>query len=204
MEQGGRRAGGGGRRRATMGGMKRGSAIHLRGECVQLDVRNIYRKWTGESLWVLPWTSLRVSGGYKMENHCSQVKKKCQNVTLRVMAHLQNTKILTGREKQTIDRQIKCRENTKMSDREWQSQSAQGKWAGIRKGPQLRRTLQQGGWAARLGRLHNVGLVKRLSRGIYGWQEQGHKSDVVTRAGAADRRSTVQQWRPVKSVPTGK
>lgn len=44
------------------------------------------------------------------------------------------------------------------------------------------------------GGLHNVDLSKRLSRGIYSWQQQGHKSGVVTEAAAAAvRRSTVQQ-----------
>lgn len=72
------------------------------------------------------------------------------------------------------------------------------------KGPQLRHTLRQGGRGARLGRLHNIGQVKWLSRGIYGWQEQGHKSDVVTGAGAADTRSTVQPRHLVMTGPTGK
>lgn len=45
--------------------------------------------------------------------------------------------------------------------------------------------------SGRMGRLHNVDLVKHLSRGNYGWQQQGHKSDIVTGVGAVDRRSTV-------------
>lgn len=54
------------------------------------------------------------------------------------------------------------------------------------------RSRSQGGGAC-LGGLHNVDLSKQLSRGIYSWQELGHKSGVVTETAAADRRSTVQQ-----------
>lgn len=72
------------------------------------------------------------------------------------------------------------------------------------KGQQLRHTLRRGGQEAHRGRLHNVSRVKRPSRGIYGWQEQGHKSDVVTGPGAADRGSTVQPRRLVMTGPTGK
>ena len=48
-----------------------------------------------------------------------------------------------------------------------------------------------------------MGLVKQFSRGIYGSQEQGHKSDVVTEAGATDRRSTVKLRHLIKTGPTG-
>lgn len=47
--------------------------------------------------------------------------------------------------------------------------------------------ITQGGLGGRLGRLHNVGPLKRLSRGRYVWQQQrGYKWDVVTEVGAAD------------------
>lgn len=181
MERG-RRWGGG---RTRMGGMKGGvQSIWEVTVCSWMSGK-IYRQ-------VNRWVTVSVFWEFLVIARCKTTLLKSKTAWAGDVPLMQkyNTKILTGREKETIDRWKNIEETQKWVTKR---DSLRAHGAGGASATSQTHT-PQGGWGSRLGRLHNVGLVKRPSRGIYGGQEQGHESDTITGAGATDRRSTVQ-WR---------
>lgn len=182
-----RRWGGG---QAKMRGMEEGvQSIWGATVCDRVSGK-IYCKRAGDSLWVHAWTSSS-SYWYLWEKKPHTLQKldsmceKCQNVT----SEWRLSETLTGEEKETITGGI----NTKK------------KCVGAQRDSVPLGAVTQGGWGGRLGRLHNVGPLKRLSRGKYGWRQQrGYKWDVVAEVGAAVWRSTAQLWLTVMTGPTGK